>query len=277
MPPSATPTSAALLPAPGTCPDAQTACILPWHFTFKLPLGSNANGTIDQTYRYGATQGGTREPHHGVDFPNAFGTPVLAAGDGTVVVATNDKLTLYGWVTGFYGNLVVIQHTVPGVPNAVYTLYGHLSKITVQVGQNVHTGDKIGEVGSTGIAIGSHLHLEVRIASDDYKSTRNPELWLVPAPGTGVLAGRVVDAQDNPVRTTLTIQQVVNNRYVPLYPIETYAHESLNGDDLLKENFAVGNQPAGEYRLSLIYDHKLYEQTVQIEPGKLTLVIIRVQ
>ena len=273
-PPTPTLTPAA---APGTCPGAETACILPWRFPFKLPLSPDANGIIDQTYRYGATQDGTREPHHGVDFPNASGTPVLAAGDGTVVVAANDKLTLYGWVTGFYGNLVVIQHTLPGVPTAVYTLYGHLSKTTVQVGQNVHTGDKIGEVGSTGIAIGSHLHLEVRIAADDYKSTRNPELWLAPAPGRGVLAGRVVDAQDNPVRTTLTLQQVVDKRFVPLYPLETYAHETLNGDDQLRENFAVGDQPAGLYRISLVYDGTLYEQTVQIEPGKLTLVIMRVR
>jgi murein DD-endopeptidase MepM/ murein hydrolase activator NlpD len=275
--PTLTATLAPLLPAPGTCPGSATLCILPWPFVFQRPLGSDASVVIDPTYLYGATQDGKREPHHGVDFPNAQGTAVLAAGDGIVVVAGDDKLALYGWVTSFYGNLVVIEHHLPGLSKTVYTLYGHLSQVTVPLGQNVHAGDKIGEVGSTGIAIGSHLHLEVRITNDDYKSTRNPQLWLTPLPGTGVLAGRVVDAQGVPVHTTLNFQQVVDGQASSLYPIETYPRESLKADDLLQENFVTGDQPAGEYRISLIYDNKLYEQTLQIQPGKLTLVIIRVQ
>ncbi len=261
----------------GTCPEPETVCILPRPFFFQRPIDPAATAVIDPTYRYGATQDGRRDPHHGVDFPNMEGTAVLAVGDGAVVVAGNDKLALYGWVTSFYGNLVVIEHHLPGFARTVYTLYGHLSKISVQVGQNVRAGDKIGEVGATGIAIGSHLHLEVRITNNNYKSTRNPELWLIPLPGTGVLAGRVVDTQGALVRTTITIQRVVNDEIFPVYPIETYPRESLNSDDVLHENFATGDRIAGQYRLSLIYNGRLYEQALQIQPGKLTLVIFRVQ
>src|SRR5688572_26979979 len=165
-------------PAQVGCQEGVTACFLPGHFVFQRPVDPAATTVIDQTYRYGATQDGKRDPHHGVDFPNREGSSVLAAGSGEVVVAGNDKLALYGWVTSFYGNLVVIEHRLPGFGGPIYTLYGHLSKVSVQVGQNVEAGDKIGEVGATGIAIGSHLHLEVRITNNDYKSTRNPELWL---------------------------------------------------------------------------------------------------
>lgn len=260
-----------------TCPQDEAVCILPGHFVFQRPLEDPDNLLVDPTYTYGATQGGTREPHHGVDFPNAQGTPVFAAGDGQVVVAGDDKLQLYGWVTNFYGNLVVIAHNLPGFDRTVYTLYGHLSKIDVHQGQTVKAGDQIGEVGSTGIAIGSHLHLEIRIGSDDYRSTRNPQLWVQPLPGTGVLAGRVLDAQGNPARSTIVIEHVVAGNFIHLYPLETYAHETLNGDDVWHENFSAGDLPAGDYRLSLIYDGTLYAQRLPIEAGKLTLVTFNVK
>jgi len=262
-------------PAEMSCPASETVCIVPGHFLFQRPLDSSANQTIDRTYSYGATQDGKREPHHGVDFPNAQGTSVLAAGTGQVVVAGNDKLALYGPLTSFYGNLVVIEHPLPGVDGAIYTLYGHLFKVNAQVGQSVQAGDKIGEVGATGIAIGSHLHLEVRITNNDYRSSRNPELWVQPLPGMGALAGRVVDAQGSLVKATITIQRVENDAVILLYPIETYPRESLNSDDVLQENFVVGDLAAGQYRLTLIYNGQIYEQRVQIVPGKLTVVEFR--
>lgn len=259
------------------CPAAESTCIVPGHFIFQRPLDPSANNKIDQTYRYGTTQDDTREPHHGVDFPNAQGTHVLAAGDGLVVVAGDDKFKKYGWVGGFYGNLVVIEHQVPGYAQPVYTLYGHLFKVIAQVGQRVRAGDLIGEVGTTGIAIGSHLHLEVRVGSDDYKSTRNPELWVAPPPGTGVLAGRVLDVQGNLVAGSINIQHIENGVVLPdrIFMPVTYAHESLNGDNVLNENFAVGELPVGEYRLTLIHNGKVYEERVKITAGKLTIVEFR--
>jgi peptidoglycan hydrolase-like protein with peptidoglycan-binding domain len=91
--------------------------------------------------------GGRR--HTGIDFPVAYGTPISAAGRGTVVFA--------GWNSGGYGNLTVIKHRL-----GWETWYAHQSKIAVSVGQAVSGGETIGYVGSTGRSTGPHLHFETR-------------------------------------------------------------------------------------------------------------------
>jgi murein DD-endopeptidase MepM/ murein hydrolase activator NlpD len=88
--------------------------------------------------------------HPGIDFPAPSGTPVAAAGRGRVVFA--------GWDSGGYGNLVVVEH-----PLGVRSMYAHLSRIAVGVGQGVVAGSLIGRVGATGLATGPHLHFELRL------------------------------------------------------------------------------------------------------------------
>ena len=87
--------------------------------------------------------------HTGIDFPVPEGTPVGAAGVGTVIFA--------GYNSGGYGNLVVIQHRL-----GYTSWYAHLSSIVVSSGQAVDGGTRIGYVGSTGRSTGPHLHFEVR-------------------------------------------------------------------------------------------------------------------
>jgi len=87
--------------------------------------------------------------HEGVDLGAAYGTPIAAAGSGTVIYA--------GWLGG-YGNLTVIDHG-----GGLATAYGHQSRIAVSVGQQVTRGETIGYVGSTGHSTGPHLHFEVRV------------------------------------------------------------------------------------------------------------------
>ncbi len=91
---------------------------------------------------------GTRRFHSGIDIAAPMGAPVVATGSGTIVSA--------GW-NGGYGNAIVIQHN-----GFQQTLYGHLSEISVQVGQTVTPGTVIGLVGSTGNSTGPHLHFESR-------------------------------------------------------------------------------------------------------------------
>jgi murein DD-endopeptidase MepM/ murein hydrolase activator NlpD len=86
--------------------------------------------------------------HTGIDFRASVGTPVRAAGTGTIVYA--------GW-RGGYGNCVIIDHG-----HSLATLYGHLSSIGVNVGQRVTRGQVIARAGSTGLSTGPHLHFEVR-------------------------------------------------------------------------------------------------------------------
>ncbi len=90
-------------------------------------------------------------PHHGLDYAAPAGTPVSAIGDGIVVFAGRK---------GQYGNLVILKH-----PNGYRTYYGHLSKLGsgIKNGIKVKQGEIIGNVGSTGIATGPHLHYEIRI------------------------------------------------------------------------------------------------------------------
>ncbi len=92
---------------------------------------------------------GTVRMHNGVDFRGGTGTPIMAAGGGTVV---------YAGPRGGYGNTVVIDHG-----NSLATLYAHQSAIYVSVGATVSSGQVIGAVGSTGFSTGPHLHFEVRL------------------------------------------------------------------------------------------------------------------
>lgn len=91
----------------------------------------------------------TYRPHHGTDYAAARGTPVASIGKGQVIFA--------GWKGG-YGNCVEVRHTPK------YTSrYGHLSKIGVRYGQAISQGQYIGNVGSTGLSTGPHLHFEMLV------------------------------------------------------------------------------------------------------------------
>ena len=92
---------------------------------------------------------GTRRNHNGIDIDGDTGDPVRAVLVGEVIIA--------GWRNGF-GNTVVLNHF-----DGYTTLYAHLSKISVSVGQEVDHGARIGSVGSTGWSTGPHLHFEIRI------------------------------------------------------------------------------------------------------------------
>ncbi|MGW8779962.1 M23 family metallopeptidase [Streptomyces sp. NPDC055796] len=101
--------------------------------------------------------------HTGVDFIASSGTTVRAVGAGTVVSA--------GW-GGAYGNEVVIRHA-----DGKYSQYGHLSQLSVSVGQSVAGGQTIGLSGSTGNSTGPHLHFEIR-TGPSYGSDIDPLAYL---------------------------------------------------------------------------------------------------
>ncbi|HQQ95500.1 MAG TPA: M23 family metallopeptidase [Bacteroidia bacterium] len=90
----------------------------------------------------------TFEFHPGMDFSAEQGTPIYTTGDGVVERADN--------LAQGYGNHVVINHDF-----GYHTLYGHMSRMAVKVGQKVKRGQLIGYVGSTGLSTAPHLHYEV--------------------------------------------------------------------------------------------------------------------
>ena len=128
---------------------------------------------------------------------------MLAVASGTVIVAGDDQVEVYGLKPNFYGQLVIVQLDREFHEQPVFVLYGHLSLVMAHVGQRVDKGEVLGEVGMTGVAIGPHLHFEVRVGANTYADTRNPELWLKPLPGHGTIAGRLLDAEGNPIPEVL--------------------------------------------------------------------------
>jgi murein DD-endopeptidase MepM/ murein hydrolase activator NlpD len=88
--------------------------------------------------------------HSGIDYPAQRGAPVAAAASGVVIYA--------GWAAGGWGRLVTVAHA-----SGVRTMYAHLSRVAVRVGQRVATGQRVGRAGASGHALGPHLHFEVRV------------------------------------------------------------------------------------------------------------------
>ncbi|MFD9036447.1 M23 family metallopeptidase [Streptomyces sp. NPDC059567] len=106
--------------------------------------------------------------HSGQDFAVPVGTPVKAAGAGTVVKAGPNG----GGDGPAYGNAIVVKHA-----NGKYSQYAHLSKINVHIGQKVGAGQKIALSGNTGNSSGPHLHFEIR-TTPNYGSALNPAAFL---------------------------------------------------------------------------------------------------
>jgi hypothetical protein len=269
-PPPITPTN---MPIPCD-PFTAEFCITDGHFLLRRPILPPANDSVDRAYPYASTDNGTRDPHHGVEFLNKFGTPIHAAADGIVQFAGPDNEAIYSPWRDYYGNVVVIRHE-----DDLFTLYAHLSAIDVESGQKLKAGEKIGEVGQSGVAIGSHLHFEVR-RGDGYFATVNPELWLVPREDEngvrlGALMISVMDVSSRFISSNLTLQYYPEKNQPPAatHYIVIYHSKLTTGD----ENAALGDLPAGTYRLALIYNGQVHERWVEVESGKLTQVVFVVK
>ncbi len=246
--------------------------MLPWRFPLRRPIAPPGNSRIAPTYPFGSDYHGLRHVHHGVDMENPRGTPVLAAANGEVVFAGTDTQTLLGPVLNFYGQAVVLRHDFAGTGQAVYTLYGHLDTVAVQVGQTVAAGTVVGTVGSRGVATGPHLHFEVRLGENTYAAVQNPVLWLQPPEArAGVLAMRLTDAAGYPLHLTDIVVRGLDAGLPTFYP-QTYATADLKGDPSLHENLALGDLPAGRYAVEITCCGRLFRREIEIRPHQLTFV-----
>jgi murein DD-endopeptidase MepM/ murein hydrolase activator NlpD len=239
------------------------------HFWLERPIAQEEGLThwLDRTYPYGGTQFGAREVHLGVEFVNGRFTPVLAAASGTVLYAGDDTTTIFGPAASYYGNLVVIQHELSAPEGGtVYTLYGHLQDIAVSTGQTVSGAERIGRIGDSGVAIGPHLHFEVRVGDPyDYRSTRNPDLWIRPYREYGTIAGSIDAAPATVIR--IRSDQLQRETYV-------YGSDIVNPDPLWQENFTFGDLPAGTYEVFVSNEggRKLASVIVDVTAGITTRV-----
>ena len=207
----------------------------------------------------------------------------MAVEGGIVVVAGNDAHSVLGPWENFYGNLVVLEHHLPNMDEPVYTLYGHLSTVMVQVGQTVKSGEPIGEVGITGRSVGSHLHFEIRVGANTYVNTRNPALWLVPRVDEndqqyGTLAGKIANEHGDPIYVTVKAEYYsdINGSPDDVHYIETYAPDTdpIKGSDIYQENFILTALLPGHYRIVLSASGKWTDRWVEVESGKLSFVTI---
>ncbi|MDX2731339.1 MULTISPECIES: LysM peptidoglycan-binding domain-containing M23 family metallopeptidase [unclassified Streptomyces] len=154
--------------ATGTTPAAPAPSTAP-AVTKPAPAQSSSSGYVapvpgKHTTNYRASGANwSSGSHTGIDFPVSTGTSVKAITSGTVVTA--------GW-GGAYGNEVVVKHA-----DGHYSQYGHLSALSVSVGQTLSTGQQIGLSGATGNVTGPHLHFEVR-TGPAYGSDIDPVAFL---------------------------------------------------------------------------------------------------
>lgn len=247
------------------------------HYWLARPLSMEGNNEPTRFYPYGSTAQGRYRVHRGADFPNTFGAPVYAAAKGRVLVAGSDDRIVWGERVGFYGQLVILQLDQQYRGQKVYVLYGHLSEVHVEFLQEVAEGELIGEVGMTGVAIGPHLHLEVRVGENSYQETRNPTLWLHPLPGNGTIAGRLLDSQGRPIPgqyITFYRKGSPNQRWQDL---TTYPYNEANADDDWAENFVLADVPVGEYLAKTHVNGKMWTAEVTVDEGETSLVTIQVQ
>lgn len=260
-----------------TAPAAQPSA--PRHNWFARPIhAAEGNAHIDATYRYGSTMGGRFQQHQGVEFNNPAGTPVRAIGDGVVV---------YAGAAEAGSNTVAIRHDRQLEDQYVFSAYYHNASLDVRAGQRVRAGDVIARVGNTGRATNEHLHLEVHVAPATDSSrivhrderfpphTVNPQLWIEPLPGTGTVAGQVVDASGQAVPGARIHGLVLAYpEETPFSFAETYA-DRAHPDPAYGEHFAVGDVPAGEYTLGVEIGGQRVWRRVRVQPGMLTWVEFR--
>jgi murein DD-endopeptidase MepM/ murein hydrolase activator NlpD len=195
-----------------------------------------------------------------------------------VVFAGSDDQQAIGPKPNFYGNTVIIEldRTYRGQP--VFVLLGHMQSMAVEAGQQVRRGQVVGEVGMTGVAIGPHVHVEVRVGENDRFHTRNAEFWLEPLPGHGALAGRVLDAAGHAVPTAEVLLYPGPDFASPRYYTFTYEDQPglVNPDDEWGENFLLTDLPANTYLVEITAGGRSFRQEVSVRGGRTSWVEVQV-
>jgi murein DD-endopeptidase MepM/ murein hydrolase activator NlpD len=239
------------------------------HFYFAAPIAAAYPGDPIWDYRYGGIFFGPDVIHSGVDLPAPRGAEVLAAGPGTVVWA---GIGLYSGssynLKDPYGLAVAIRHDFGYKDQPLFTVYAHMEEVDVIVGQWVNTGAVVGLVGDTGMTTGPHLHFEVRLGENDFWKTRNPELWMSPPQGYGVLVGRVMSTYGQRLDSYLVLLKSLDTE--KQYSVNTYGPLTVNSDVYYNENVVLGDLPAGVYELNIPYGALNRKADIQILPGQVT-------
>jgi len=243
------------------------------HFYFTFPVANVHLGLYSPSQRYGVRQEASispLEPHMGLDVGLDAGTPVRAAGDGTVVWASyGQTYNSPYFLDDPYGISIVIRHNFGYKGGRLWTVYAHLREVSVEVGQQVQRGEVIGMSGNTGVSTGPHLHFEVRSGENNTDNTYNPELWLAPPEGHGVLVCRVTNE-----RNQLLLNRLIEVRSLEseqLWSFYTYfTSNRIQSDPYYRENAVLTNLPAGRYEVAIPHRSVWWRTEIEILPGAVT-------
>ena len=254
------------------------------HFWVERPFPDFVgNQLASPSYQFGSTAGNRYRVHHGLDISNPVGTPVRAGTTGEVVHAGWDDPDILGPYGGFYGNAVVIRLDrrlpVAGGELDVFVLYGHLNEVLVAKGQRVGVDDIVGRVGMTGIAIGPHLHVEMRIGANTYQHSVNSDLWVRPLNDGGAVAVRVLTADGRTwAGARVSLARFQDGQAVWARQIETYQDtENIGPDPAWGENGAMGSVPPGNYVVVTRINGETLRTEIDVRPGETTFVELRTQ
>ncbi len=278
----APPTAEALLismPTPGPQPVSAWRPPLypiPWalsehdHFYFDRPIAADTINWPVADYRYGGIIFGPDTVHTGVDIDAPFRTPIQATADGKVIWAGYGLLSGVEDAPDDYGLAVAIEHDFGYAGQKLFTIYAHMSEVNAVDNQIVKTGDIIGYVGNTGESTGPHLHFEVRLGKNLFANTRNPELWIAPPQGWGVLVGKIMDEKGKPLSHVPV--HIVSKDTGKEWDARTYGNKNINADDFYRENLALSDLPAGNYLMWVDFANSPKYYKFVINPGAVTYV-----
>jgi murein DD-endopeptidase MepM/ murein hydrolase activator NlpD len=243
------------------------------HFMLAQPILYDNLFWTSADYRYGYYVKDQGTLHRGLDLPAIEGTPILASGDGEVVFAGYGLVYGAGAKNDPYGIVVKIRHTLKHNGSVVYSVYCHMEKNLVEVGDWVITGQMIGTGGMTGMTSGPHLHYEVRIFDELGQRNQNPELWLSPAVDHGAITGRIENRYGYLLNGwKFILSSLEMERY---WVVQTYDHEIIEykeTDPFFQENYVLTDLPAGMYQFSMWYNGVFYSSTIEIRPGVVNYV-----
>ncbi len=237
------------------------------HFYFARPIAVNAVNWPLADYRYGYYFPETSVVHTGIDIDAPLNTPIVAAASGRVIWAGYGLLHHNDDSGDPYGLAVAIRHDFGFSGQHLTTIYAHMSRVDVRVGQVVEQGDALGVIGMTGMTTGPHVHFEVRLESNSIITTRNPELWLAPPEGDGVIAGRVMRTNGLQLQAYKVVIVGADGTSWVMY---TYASNAVNPDDHYNENTVLSDLTAGEYEVYITFEGTTYEQDLTVRPGAIT-------
>lgn len=246
------------------------------HYWLERPIAPSGTNWVDYSYSYGSRGDGSLRVHRGVEFVNPAGTPIMASAAGTVVFAGDDGLEVSGARPNYYGLVVIVELERRLDDQPVYVLYGHMSEIAVAPGDRVDVGETIGYVGMTGIALGPHLHLEVRVGRNDFAATANPELWLKPFAGKGTVAGLIVSSDGSPVPEVDLEVRRAEQPNITVRALTSYPELEVRPDPAWGENFCFGDLDPGRWFLVATRSGYVMTMPFTVEVGRTNWVTMPV-